>query len=92
VNKLLTFCFALIGIVSPVCAMTAAQEKLFQTPHAPREELRLNANKLGPVTESPGFWLRLIDDSNLKEKHDPEGLFTSDWHRHYREMFASEGG
>jgi hypothetical protein len=25
----------------------------------------------------------------LKEKHDPAGLFQSDWYRHYRTLFTS---
>lgn len=36
----------------------------------------------------PGFRAFLA----AKERQDPEGLFQSDWWRHYRQMFAAEAG
>jgi FAD/FMN-containing dehydrogenase len=31
-----------------------------------------------------------VDFLKLKVKYDPEGRFQSDWHRHYRTMFAGD--
>jgi FAD/FMN-containing dehydrogenase len=35
---------------------------------------------------------RMREFLRMKERYDPEGVFTSDWYRHYRGMFAGEGG